>query len=86
MPSPASVVPAPALAQPTVDVAALAAAATQSAIPEDIAYAATAPARAAPSRRDSTAGPAPSSNKTFLIILVVMVLAAGGVGVAIMLS
>ncbi|MBZ0232997.1 MAG: hypothetical protein K8M05_11765, partial [Deltaproteobacteria bacterium] len=87
-PAPASA-PSPAPAQPAVDVAALAMAATETAIPRDIAYAATAPSPAqAPvaSRRESTVGEAPSGNRTFLIVLVVMIVAAGGVAAAILLS
>lgn len=80
----------PAPAQPAVDVHALAMAATETAIPREIAYAATAPSPAqAPvaSRRESTVGePPPSGNRTFLIVLIVMVLAAGGVAAALLLS
>lgn len=69
MPSPASVVPP----QQPVDVAALAAAATQAAIPTA-------------SRRESTVGAPASGNKAFVIVLVVILLVGAGIGVAVMMS
>jgi hypothetical protein len=84
----------PSPAPPTVDVSALAAAATQTAIPEDIAYAVTAPSRSAPAAahaapraaESTTSAPAASGNRTFLIVLIVIILAGAGIAAALMLT